>query len=169
MRTPLSVLAMVSMVSFASAFAIGCSAETSEGEDVEISADELTVANLRARTKPANVVASLPDGTQQVEYLPDAAHGYVEGAPVAFEAVPFTATTSGEAVQVTVEGDFPSSATVVVTDSQMRVAGFSSTRGLDRTALTVTAPADGFVLVRDLRWVKPMRFDVRVAPAIANR
>jgi hypothetical protein len=110
----------------------------------------------------------MPDGTVRVEYAPD---GYrhlrpsTPAAPVAFEAVwlPPAASTS----VVSVEGDFPSSAAVVVTDRDFRVLAASRTapvaEGHDRARVRIPAgDGDRLVLVRDPRWVKPMTFEVRV-------
>jgi hypothetical protein len=164
LRSSVLVLAFTGLVGSL----VACTNAPVEAETTEVSADGLSSPpSLRSRTRLAKVVEVQADGTSRVEYEPDADAAYLGDAP-AFEAVPFRAA-AGAPLDITVGGDFPSNAQVVVTDADFRVVGVSTTQSaLDHEAasISVAAPGSGFVLVRDLRWVRPMQFDVRVAPGL---
>ena len=114
-------------------------------------------------------------GSVKVDYAPPADGVYDPNAPdkttarrVLFEAVTFLPSTSSAGSEITVTGDFPSSAEVVVTNERFEVLATTSTQrsatsGLAEAVVTVPA-TDGqqLVLVRDMSWVKPMSFEVGV-------
>jgi hypothetical protein len=84
---------------------------------------------------------------------------------VPFEPVRLPPAASASVVSV--EGDFPSAAAVVVTDGDFRVLAASRTvpvaEGHDRARVRIPA-SDGerLVLVRDSQWARPMTFEVRI-------
>lgn len=150
---------------FVSSAALGCTQELADGETTESSADELRVKQLRDRSKAANIVEAHADGTARVLYSPGALYA---GESPYWEAVSFQ-TEPGTAVQVSVQGDFPGAAEVVVTDARFRILAQGSTADGDRAALRLRAPADSKVFVRDMLWDRPMTFDIRVQKIGANR
>jgi len=155
------------MVAASLAFAVGCAAPTTESAegDVESTEDALSSSSLRQRTALGRAhVLGAAQGEVQVDYVPTASTEYAAGA-VAFEAVHFDASARSAVVEVA--GDFPSSATVVVTDDQFRLMAVAQTSasasGLSEARLRVPAGRGGrFILVRDPLWSKPMAFNVSV-------
>ena len=86
----------------------------------------------------------------------------VTGDDVKYEAVQFGG--AGAPATVSVSGAFPSSATVIVTDEDFHVVQVARTTDAGEASVRVPAGSGGrFVLVRDLKWVKPMTFHVNVA------
>lgn len=119
---------------------------------------------LRARTALSRKYVLDASGTVRVHYTPDAAYSPDVPNDVSFEAIQFLGTESPSEVKV--EGDFPSNAVVLVTDESFNVLGAAMTRkeGASRPVATmkVAGPGARLILVRDVRWVKPMAFDVHV-------
>lgn len=149
--------------------AVGCAAPSAD-EGVDTSEGSLTASSLREETALDRVrVLDGAEGTITVEYTPDATDE-MYGSPrsvLAFEAVRFEASESGS--EVFVAGDFPSSATVIVTDEEFHPMARAQTvpgaSGLGEARVRVPGGAGGrLVLVRDQKWVKPMVFEVRVGP-----
>ena len=149
------------------AFGAGCGAETgSEEESFESSEVALTSRSLRGATAVERVRMLDPKaGALHVEYAPEADPSAQYTTRVPFEAVAFTAERTTE---LTVAGDFPSSATLVATNENFEPLATARTvrdSTSSVSAATVRLPAgDGprLVLVRDPKWVKPMSFQVRV-------
>jgi hypothetical protein len=148
---------------------VGCAASTAAEENAEITAtDEAGLSSLpsmlRSQTALERARAlDLESGSVSVEYAPSP---YDTGAkPLAFEAVTFAADAADE---VTVAGDFPSSATVIVTNERFEPLAAartvrSTTSGLAEANIRLPAGGGGrIVLVRDPKWVKPMTFEVGI-------
>lgn len=165
MRQTLRTVVMLVVAASCSAV-VGCSAEADEGETVDSSDDALSSSTLRARTDLSNVTHIGEAGASSIDYVPEAyAPNGAHEAPK-FEAVSFDATP-GKRVSITVGGDFPSNASVLVADSNFRVLASAKTKATDDGQATtvvanLTRPGQHFVLVRDALWVKPMTFDVSV-------
>jgi hypothetical protein len=148
---------------------VGCAASSASEADAEITAtDESGLSSLpsvlRAQTALDRARAlDVESGSVSVQYAPSP---YDTGAqPLAFEAVTFAADAAEE---VTVAGDFPSSATVIVTNESFEPLAAartarSTTSGLAEATIRVPAGKGGrIILVRDPKWVKPMTFEVGV-------
>ena len=145
---------------------VGCAAPSTGDAEIEITESSESglgslSSMLRAQTALDRARAvDTASGSVEVAYAPSP---YERSEHVAFEAVTFAAEA---ATEVSVAGDFPSSATVVVTNDRFEPLAVSRTTrsaasGVGR--VTVRVPAGGgMVLVRDPKWVKPMTFEVSV-------
>lgn len=140
----------------------GCG--TPPGAPVDLAEEALVTPELlRAQTKLEGLVELGEDGTAVVHYARDPE--YV--GPVRFEAVRFAPSARG-AVDVTIAGDFPSDALVVVTDAAFNVLDAALTQTIDdglgsaHLRVPVEAAEDHFVLVRDRAWQNPMTFEVAI-------
>ena len=152
------------------AFAAACAEPTGDAAEGAAESTEaaLSPRSLRQRTALERArVLGAAEGEMRVDYVPSTAQpdyfGAVEALP--FEAVQFEASTAP--VTVEVSGDFPSSATVVVTDEHFRVMTVARTsasaEGISEARLRLPSGTGGrFILVRDPLWSKPMAFDVSV-------
>lgn len=151
----------------------GCAAPSdldADADDGATSAEiALTSSSLRAQTALDRLrELDAEAGSLNVDYAPSPSETVAYERRVAFEAVTFEASPDGAAVAVAVAGDFPSSATVIVTNERFEPLAAAQTRrdaesGL--AAATVRVPAGSgkrLVLVRDPKWVKPMTFEVSV-------
>lgn len=137
------------------------------GGDSDPIADALlTPEALRARTKLERKYLLSAGGSVQVSYRPPADMNYDVNQPndVPFEVIQFVGTETSSEIHV--EGSFPSNAAVLVTDEHFNVlsAALTKAEGTEPAVATVKVPGTGvrLVLVRDVRWVKPMKFDVHV-------
>lgn len=160
-------------VSLIACLCFAACAAPSAGEDTEIgstSESGLTSLSsmLRAETALDRARAlDVESGSVAVEYAPSP-YEPAEGRRLAFEAVTFEANGESEATEINVAGDFPSAATVIVTNDRFEPLAVSrttrsATSGLAEAALRVPAgEGQRFVLVRDPKWVKPMTFEVSV-------
>lgn len=105
--------------------------------------------------------------TVEVPYEP-AAKAYDKKAGVPYLGIAIgaarAAAADSEIVDVTVEGDFPGSPEVLVTDAELHVLarGTATThKSLDRVSVELPlGRGSKFILVRDQLWTKPMTFDV---------
>lgn len=170
MRLALASLALSSMLLIA-----GCAA-ASDGDDLGSSEDELSAA----LTNVTVVDGALAEGdTLTVPYHPaydpnpNAPKGVVPYLAIALD-VPngsrLLSQTAGNkllpaSLAVSVEGDFPSSPEVLVTDAKFRVlarAKATDANGIDTASIKVPTMRLGnkFVLVRDPQWDKPMTFNL---------
>lgn len=145
----------------------GCAAPAAEDGDLASSEEALTPGSLRDRTALDRLrVLGPSESSIAVEYAPPADGAYPGASrDVAFEPVRIEAP--GEASEITVAGDFPSTATVLVTDESFRVVAAAATspsaEGLEEARVRVSGGVAGrLVLVRDPKWVRPMVFEVRV-------
>lgn len=181
MRLPLASLALSSVLLFA-----GCAAEdeSSSSDDVEASEDEVTLRGVFSRRPLTNVTVvegALREGdTLTVPYKPAP---YVHGEAKAEEkVVPYLAieltdsaapaelkvqTAKDEvagSLAVSLEGDFPSSPQLIVTDANFRVLARAKNVISDVVdSASVNVPSKlgkKFVLVRDPQWDKPMTFNL---------
>lgn len=160
-------LALVACISF-----VGCAAP-SASEDAEIASTSesgLTSISSLLRSQTALDRARALDaesGSVAVEYAPSP-YEPAEGRRLAFEAVTFEANAEGDATEVAVSGDFPSAATVIVTNDRFEPLVVSrttrsTTSGLAEAAIRIPAgEGQRFILVRDPKWVRPMTFEVSV-------
>ena len=155
---------------FAAAFlclVMGCAAQAEPQDDVDTTEAALRSTSLRSLTALDRVRTLEGEaGTVAVDYVPTT-DPYSTQRHVAFEAVAFDAANATS--EIAVSGDFPSSALVIVTNERFEPLAASRTvrRSSGVAEASVRVPAgDGqrLVLVRDPKWVKPMTFDVRVAP-----
>lgn len=150
----------------ASLLFVACSAPAADETEETVSTEEglsSLPSALREQTALDRArVLDAKSGKVTVDYAPSP---YETPTQLAFEAVTFDANVASE---IAVAGDFPSSATVIVTNDRFEPLAFSRTSrsassGLAEAALRVPAGEGGrMVLVRDPKWVKPMTFEVRV-------
>lgn len=154
-------LALLACLSF-----FGCAAPSVETTETETTESGLTSVSSMLRAQTALDRARTLDaetGSVSVDYAPSAYEPLT--GRLAFEAVTFAADAEAE---ISVAGDFPSAATVIVTNERFEPLAVtrtarSETSGLAEAAVRIPAGVgQRFVLVRDPQWVKPMRFDVSV-------
>lgn len=148
----------------------GCTApvEDRRDDDVGDSAEALSPGSLRARTALDRIRdLEAEEGSIRVDYAPPE-EGYEssDAHGVSFEPVKFEGSDDHKVVSVA--GNFPSVATVVVTDAQFHVLAVKRTNanadGVAQANVRIpSGKGERFVLVRDPKWVKPMSFDVHVA------
>lgn len=153
---------------------VGCAAP-SAGEETEVaSSSESGLTSLSSMLRAQTALdrartLDLEAGSVAVDYAPSP-YEPVEGRRLAFEAVTFEASAASEPTDIAVAGDFPSDATVIITNDRFEPLAVSRTRrsttsGLAEAALRVPAgEGQRFVLVRDPKWVKPMTFEVAIRP-----
>lgn len=164
MRPTLLLLGLVAALSTACA-------GVSDSEDAQASADELSSLRGLAVTGGAVEVG----GSVTVKYEPSAYDGNARLPFLAIEIVPQGGAAKGlrpanrelgGATNIAVSGEFPGSPRVLVVDDQFRVLGgtdgISDPAGGQRADLAVEGGTPRFVLVRDLRWIRPMSFTVDV-------
>ena len=171
--------ALFILVAAALSLGTGCAASDAPFEDTEESADELN-GGLRHITIMKGSMTET--GSITGAYEPNA-YATTRHVPfLAIELTPGEATAraeetvaggvrpmngqAGSKLTINVEGDFPGSPRVLVTDENFRV--LAATRGV-ATEAGARAPVvlpnhtgKKLVLVRDMLWVTPMTFEVSV-------
>jgi len=166
-------IAYVAVAAAVLSFLPGCAAHDTS-EDTDSSADELTSSSLRDVTIVSGAVAEgaevtvayQPDPYTTTKRVPFLAVELV-AAPLSAEATSDIRTMGGEnqPLSVSIDGNFPGSPRVLVVDQDFHVLAATSgvtTETGDHAIVTVpNTPGNKFILVRDMRWVLPMNFQVR--------
>lgn len=142
-------------------FAAGCSVTAAE---TGASSSDVTAAPRQNALSDRTIVkGAIPAGTTQVAYT-----GTETASPeyLTKQGVPYLAWELADAdaasLSVNVQGDFPSTPQILVVDEGFNVLG--EAHGADPVIVPQAAPGKKLVLVRDQEWVRPMDFEISVAP-----
>jgi hypothetical protein len=175
--------------------ALGCAAPADQDPATEVGENAFTPFSLREQTALERAKVLSGEGSVVVAYDPPGEELYARSvgrSRVRYEAVrldpaPESSSTGAEEptdltfatedafgngaapsaeTAITVKGDFPTSARVIVTDDAFNVVARGWTndaKGVGEAHVIVPpSSTPRFVLVRDLSWVKPMTFEVSV-------